>query len=53
MKEKTIKKLNKLKLPIIPIDKSLEKYRGQVLFPKKLKKANEILSKSDLPKLNK
>jgi hypothetical protein len=47
----TIKKLNKSKLPIIPIDKKLEKHRGKVLFPEKLAKANEILAKSELPKL--
>lgn len=46
-----IEKLNKSKLPIIPIDKSLEKYRGKVLFPEKLKKANEILGKAKLPKV--
>jgi hypothetical protein len=51
MKKSIIQKLNKSKLPIIPIDKSLEKYRGMVLFPEKLEKANEILSKSKLPKL--
>lgn len=45
-----IDKLNKFKLPIIPIDKQLEKYRGKVLFPDKLAKANEILAKSGLPK---
>jgi hypothetical protein len=48
---KTIEKLNKSKLPIIPIDKELEKYKGKVLFPKKLKKANKILSKSKLPEI--
>jgi hypothetical protein len=47
----TIKKLNKSKLPIVPIDKKLEKYRGKVLFPEKLAKANDILAKSALPKL--
>jgi len=46
----TIKKLNKSKLPIIPIDKKLEKYRGKVLFPEKLARANEILERSGLPK---
>lgn len=51
MDNSMIEKLNKSKLPIIPIDKSLEKYRGKVLFPKKLEKANEILAKSKLPKL--
>ncbi len=47
---KTIEELNNSKVPIIPIDKKLEKYRGKVLFPEKLAKANEILSKSKLPK---
>jgi len=46
-----IEKLNKSKLPVIPIDKSLEKYRGKVLFPEKLEKANKILAKSKLPTL--
>ncbi|MDR2205334.1 MAG: hypothetical protein LBE36_04170 [Flavobacteriaceae bacterium] len=43
--------MNNSRLPIIPIDKGLEKYRGKILFPKKLEKTNEILSKSKLPKL--
>lgn len=47
---KLIEKLNNSKLPIVPIDKSLEKYRGKVLFPKKLAMANEILAKAALPK---
>jgi hypothetical protein len=46
----TIKKLNESKVPIVVIDKRLEKYRGKVLFPEKLAKANEILSKAALPK---
>jgi hypothetical protein len=48
-----IEKLNKSKAPIVPIDKKLEKYRGKVLFPKKLARANEILSKASLPKIPK
>lgn len=44
------KDLNKKKTPIVKIDKELEKYRGEVLFPKKLKKANEILDRVGLPK---
>jgi len=50
---KTIEDLNKSKIPIIPIDKRLEKYRGKVLFSEKLAKANEILAKSKLPKIPK
>lgn len=51
MDKSMIEKLNNSKLPIIPIDKKLEKYRGKVLFPEKLEKANKILSQSKLPKL--
>ena len=47
----TIEKLNKTKVPIVRIDKRLEKYKGKVLFPKKLSKANAILVKSGLPKI--
>jgi hypothetical protein len=50
---KRIDKLNSSKVPIVPIDKKLEKYRGKVLFPEKLAKANEILTKAALPKFNK
>jgi len=49
---KIIEKLNESKVPIVPIDKRLEKYRGKVLFPEKLAKANEILAKATLPKLH-
>jgi len=47
----TIDELNKAKVPIIIFDKKLEKFRGKVLFPEKLEKANEILAKSELPNL--
>ena len=49
--EQTIEKLNKSKVPIIVFDKKLERFRGQNLFPEKLKRANEILAKTGLPKL--
>jgi hypothetical protein len=45
-----IEDLNKAKIPIVKIDKKLERFRGKVLFPEKLAKANEILSKTGLPK---
>ena len=38
-----IEKLNQAKIPIVKIDKRLERFRGKVLFPEKLEKANEIL----------
>ena len=47
----TIEELNKRKTPIVIIDKSLEKYKGKILFPEKLAKANEVLRKIGLPKL--
>jgi len=48
----TLKELNKRKTPIVIIDKSLEKYKGEVLFPEKLAKANEVLRTIGLPKVN-
>ena len=44
-----IDELNKAKIPIVKIDKRLERFRGKVLFPEKLAKANEILSKVGIP----
>ena len=46
----TIEQLNKSKVPIIVFDKKLEELQGKVLFPEKLKKANEILERAGLPK---
>ena len=48
---KIIKEIAKRKIPIVRIDKSLNKYDDIVLFPKKLEKANKILSTIGLPKL--
>ena len=47
----TIDQLNQSKVPIIVFDKKLEELQGKVLFPEKLKKANEILAKAGLPKV--
>ena len=47
----TIDQLNQSKVPIIVFDKKLEEFRGKVLFPEKLKRANEILAKAGLPKV--
>lgn len=46
----TIKELEKRKVPIVRIDKSLDKYDDVVLFPDKLEKANEMLRTVGLPK---
>lgn len=45
----TIEELNSSKVPIIVFDKKLEQFRDKVLFPAKLAKAKEILSKGGLP----
>ena len=45
----TIDELNNSKVPIIVFDKKLERLKGKVLFPEKLKKANDILAKAGLP----
>ncbi len=51
--EEKIEKLNQSKVPIIVIDERLERFRGKVLFPEKLKRANEILAKTGLPDIKK
>ena len=49
---KTVKELNEKKMPIISIDKSLEKYKDIPLFQNKVDKANEMLRTVGLPKLS-
>jgi len=46
---KVTNELKKRKIPIVKIDKSLDKYDNQVLFPDKLEKANEMLKRTGLP----
>jgi len=50
---RTIKKLNKSKVPIVHIDESLDKYDNVILFPDKVAKANEMLQTIGLPKTDK
>ncbi len=45
----SIDDLNQSKIPVIVFDKKLEQFRDKVLFPEKLEKAKEILSKVGLP----
>ena len=47
---KIIEELKKRKVPIVRIDKSLNKYKDVVLFPAKLERANEMLRTVGLPK---
>lgn len=49
----TIEQLNKAKIPIVRIDKRLERFHGKVLFPDKLEQANKTLAKVGLPNLSK
>lgn len=48
---KSIKELNERKIPIVKIDKSLEKYKNIALFQDKVDKANEVLRTVGLPKV--
>jgi hypothetical protein len=42
--------IKKRKIPIVRMDKSLNKYDNTILFPDKLEKANEMLRRIGLPK---
>lgn len=44
---------NKVKIPIVKIDKKLERFRGRVLLPEKLEMANKLLANAKLPTLPK
>lgn len=44
---KKIEELNKSRLPIVKIEKSLGKYKDKVLFKEKVEKANETLKIDD------
>jgi hypothetical protein len=46
-----VDELNKAKIPVVKINKKLEEFRGEILFPKKLALANQMLSKAKLPKI--
>jgi len=47
------KKKSKFKLPIVSIDKSLEKYKEQTLFPEKVEEANKTIKRIGIPKIKK
>ncbi|HPH91640.1 MAG TPA: hypothetical protein PLZ68_12500 [Ferruginibacter sp.] len=46
---KSILELNDKKLPVVRIDKSLNKYSNIVLFPEKVEKARQAFEKLGLP----
>lgn len=47
---KSIEELKDSKVPIVIIDKSLDKLNDVVLFPEKVEKAKETIAKIGLPK---
>lgn len=47
---KTIAELNASKIPLVIIDKNLNKLDSIILFPEKVEKAKKIISKIGLPK---
>jgi hypothetical protein len=50
---KSILDLNEKKVPVVRIDKSLNKYSGVVLFPEKVEKARKAFEKLGVPDLKK
>jgi hypothetical protein len=50
---KNILDLNDKKIPVVRIDKSLNKYSNVVLFPEKVEKAKKAFEKLGLPDLKK
>ncbi len=50
---KSILELNEKKVPVVRIDKSLNKYDNIILFPEKVKKAKEAFGKFGLPDIKK
>ena len=50
---KTILELNEKKIPVVRIDKSLNKYSNLVLFPDKVEKAKKAIEKMGLPDFDK
>jgi hypothetical protein len=47
---KLMPQTKKKKVATVKIDESLNKYKGVVLFPEKLEKANEMLKTVGIPK---
>ena len=50
---KSILELNDKKIPVVRIDKSLNKYSNVVLFPEKVEKAKQAFEKFGIPDLKK
>ncbi len=50
---KNILELNDKKIPVVRIDKSLNKFSNAVLFPEKVEKAKKAIAKFGLPDFKK
>jgi hypothetical protein len=50
---KSVLEINEKKVPVVRIDKTLNKYDNVVLFPDKVKKAKETFKKYGVPDLTK
>lgn len=50
---KSIEELNASKVPLVIIDKALDKLNDVVLFPEKVEKAKETIARIGLPKVQK
>ena len=48
-----INELNESKIPLVKIDKKLNKLKGKVLFKEKLDMANKLLENATLPDIPK
>ena len=46
-----VDEFNKSRIPLVKIDKKLNRFEGKVLFKKKLDRANKLLENADLPEI--
>jgi len=46
-----IQELNESKIPLVKLDKKLDRFKGKVLFREKLDLANKLLENAVLPKV--
>jgi hypothetical protein len=46
---KPVNDISNQNIPLVAIDKNLDKLRDKIMFPKKLEKANKLLSTAKLP----
>ncbi len=47
-----VHEFNKSKIPLVKINKKLDRFKGKVIFKEKLNMANKLLENAVLPKMN-